>query len=164
MTGKHDPPTSYRFNKLRKSSGSYRVTLVKDAVEAANIDTTPPRPVFANLPVGGGVWIGFDIDRYTSQRTRVAVRHAVTTELDPDARIVGEFPVPLQGKLGSAVVTLPSQLVDETDLHTAERVTTIAIAPDLVLFVTEAKATASDVDMRSALDRARQTLYDRQDQ
>ncbi|MFW6435511.1 MAG: hypothetical protein ACOCY1_03950 [Halovenus sp.] len=161
MSGKHDPPATYQFNKLRESSGSYRVTLVKDAIEEAEIDTTPPRPVFAHIPAAEGSWIGFDVERYDSQRTRVAVRHAVTAELDSGMQIVGEFPVPLRGKLGSAVLTLPSQLIDGADLRSAERVTTIAVAPGLVLFVTEATVTDPEADVASALDRARQTLADR---
>lgn len=162
MTGRHDPPAAYQFNKLRESGGSYRVTLVKDAVDAAEIETRPPSSVFAQIPACDGVWVGFDISRYESQRTRVAVRHAVTAELDPDARVVGEFPVPLRGKLGSAVLTLPSQLLDEADLRAAERVTTIAVAEGLVLFVTEATATDPETGVASALERARQTLADRQ--
>lgn len=159
MSG-HDPPDAYRFNKLRDSSGSHRLTLVKAAIEAAEIDVEPPRPVFAHLPAGEGVWLGFDLERYGSQRTRVAVRRAVTAELDPDARVVGEFPVPMRGKLGSAVVTLPSRLVEEAGLREAERVTAVAVAPGLLLFLTKERAAAAG-DVGSALEGARGTLADR---
>lgn len=77
MTGTHDPPDSYGFNKLRESGGSNRLTLVKSAVEAADLDPRPPRPVLALIPVGAGTWVRFDVDRYDSQRARVAVRHAL---------------------------------------------------------------------------------------
>lgn len=161
MAGAHDPPEAYRFNKLRDSGGSYRLTLVKDAVERADVDIKPPRPELANIPAGDGAWVGFDTDRYGSQRTRVDVRRAVTAELAPRARIVGEYPVSVRGKLGSAVILVPKQLVDALGLEAAERVTSIAVAPGVLLFVTEEKATAPDTDIESALESARRAVPDR---
>jgi hypothetical protein len=158
MPGAHEPPADYRFNKLRDSGGSYRLTLVKDAVERADIDPRPPRPELANIPAGDGAWVGFDVDRYGSQQTRVEVRRAVTAELAPGERIVGEYPVSIRGKLGSAVILVPRQLIDALALETAERMTTIALAPGALLFVTEAKATASEPDVEAAIEAARSAV------
>lgn len=158
MPGAHEPPEDYRFNKLRDSGGSYRLTLVKAAVERADIDPRPSRPELANIPAGDGAWVGFDVDRYGSQRTRVDVRRAVTAELSPGKRIVGEYPVSIRGKLGSAVILVPRQLIDTLGLETAGRVTTIALAPGVLLFVTEAKAKASKSDLRAAIEAARSAV------
>lgn len=158
MVQDHDPPEAYQFNNLRKAGGSNRLTLVKASVENADIDPSPPRPRFAQIPAGGGVWIGFDIARYESQLDRVRIRHAVTEALLSDTRIVGEYSVPIQGKLGSAVILVPRQLVETLDLDSADRVTNIAIAPGILLFVTETKSTESPAAIETAIDAARQAV------
>lgn len=158
MSTDHAPPETYRFNKLRESSGSHRVTLVKAAVEAADVNPGPPRPVFANLPVGEGAWVAFDVSRYDSQVQRVRARRAATAELAPGTSVVGEFPVSIRGKLGSVVVLVPKQLVEALDLETAEQVTTVAIAPSAFLFLTASRVDAADGEIATAIEAAREAI------
>lgn len=136
MSAPHDPPETFRFNKLRSTGGSTRLTLVKDAVDQADIDPRPPRPELAHLPAAPGVWLAFAVERHPSQADRVAVRTAVTEALGSEAPIVGEFPVDLQGKLGSAVTLVPRQLVERADLDVGEDVTTISLGTGALLFAT----------------------------
>lgn len=133
---------SARTNKLRTTGGSHRLTLVKSAVDEAGIDTRPPRPTLAHLPAGRGVWLAFDVDRYPSQRDRVAARAAVTERFEPTEPVVGEFPVELRGKLGSAVTRVPGELLDRVGLETGDEVATVAVAPGALLVV--AAWTAAD--------------------
>lgn len=160
MTGSYGPPESFGFNKLRKSSGSHRLTLVKEAVRAAEIDPRPPRPVLALLPVSDGAWVGCDVDRHASQRARVDVRHALTAELAPETDVVGEYPVTVRGKLGSALLILPKQLVDTLYLESQERVTTVPVVAGCLLFATESLAADPETDLGAALDAARACFSD----
>jgi hypothetical protein len=160
MTPDHDPPESYRFNKLRESGGSYRLTLVKAAVDATGIDPKPPRQVLALLPVGPGVWIGFDVAHRESQLDRVRARSVATAELDPGARVVGEYPVRVRGKLGSAVVLVPRELVDALALDDAEQATTVAVGPATLLFATERRIDDSDGELAAACEAVRRELDD----
>lgn len=160
MTDTDDTPESFGFNKLRKSSGSHRLTIVKDAVQAAEIDPRPPRPVLALLPVCDGAWIGFDVDRHDSQRARVRVRHTLTAALAPDTQVVGEYPVAVRGKLGSALLILPKQLIDTLDLEVQERVTTIPVVTGCLLFATESFTEDPGNDLGAALEAARDRFPD----
>lgn len=137
MSALHDPPEEFQFNKLRKTGGSYRLTLVKPAVDEANIDPRPPRPELVHLPTAPCAWLGIDLEAHPVQTERVAARSAVTEELDPGIPMAGEFPVSLKGKLGSAVTRVPPDVVDRLDLETGTGVTTIAITDGALLFVTE---------------------------
>lgn len=158
MTESSGPADSYGFNKFRKSSGSHRLTLVKAAVQAAEIDPRPPRPVLALLPVADRAWVGFEVDRYDSQRDRVDVRYALTETLANDTHVIGEFPVTVRGKLGSALILLPKGLVDTLDLTVGDRVTTVPVATGCLLFVTESMATDPDTDLEAGLAAARDAL------
>lgn len=155
MTTEEAPPADYRFNKLRKTGGSHRLTLVKTAVREADLDPGPPRPVLAHIPAANGTWVAFHIRRYPSQQRRVRLRQAVTDELAANQPIVGEYPVELRGKLGSAITLVPKQLVDAVDIRTRDQVTTIAIAPEAVLFISEGATDAAGDRLRSAIDTAR---------
>lgn len=156
----HDPPDDYRFNKLRTVGGSYRLTLVKAAVDNGEIDPGPPRPVFAHIPASEGVWVGFEATRFDSQRDRVAVREAVTAALDGDEPVVGEFPVAIRGKLGSAVMRVPQQLAERVDMDVGARITTVAVAPGLVLFATEDRIDADEAQFAAAIEAARRAVDD----
>ena len=151
MANGHNPPADFQFNKLRTAGGSHRLTLVKAAVEQAKIDVGPPRPTIAHIPVGDGVWVGFDVDRYPSQLNRVRIRSQITNSFSPESTVVGEFPVPLQGKLGSAVTLVPKQLVESLESDTDVRVTTVALTPGLLLFATEQRITDGSIDIESVL-------------
>jgi hypothetical protein len=154
----HDPPVSFRFNKLRTTGGSYRLTLVKSAVDAAEVDPRPPRPELAHLPAARGAWLGIDIERHPDQRGRVAAREAVTVEFAPGASMVGEYPVPLRGKLGSAVTRIPGEIIDRLDLETGDQLTTIAIADGALLFVTQGLVESAPADVAAAIAGARVAL------
>jgi hypothetical protein len=138
VSAPHDPPETFRFNTLRSTGGSTRLTLVKAAVDAAGIDPRPPRPELAHLPAAPGVWLAFAVEEFPSQAERVAVRAAVSEALDSEAPVVGEFPVALQGKLGSAVTLVPRELVDRADLDLGQDVTTVSLGNGALLFVTKA--------------------------
>lgn len=158
MSAPHDPPETFRFNKLRSTGGSTRLTLVKDAVDQADIDPRPPRPELAHLPVAPGVWLAFDVQRHPSQAERVAVRTTVSEALGSEASVVGEFPVALQGKLGSAVTLVPRELVDRADLEVGEDVTTIALGPGALLFATRAVINGTGEEIAAGIRAARSAL------
>ncbi len=127
----------YEFNTLRTVGGSVRLTLLKDAAVAAEIDVAPPRPTLVHLPAAPGVWLGCILAQYPSQRERVRLRGVVTDTLATDMTIVGEYPVDLRGKVGSTVTSVPPALVERLGLEVGEGITTLPIAPGLVLFVSE---------------------------
>lgn len=154
----HDPPDEFRYNKLREVGGSYQLTLVKTAVDAAEIDSSPPRPVFAHIPAARGAWVAFDVDRYAAQRHRVRVRTAVTDELAPETTVVGEFPVAIRGKLGSAVTRVPQRLAERAGLERPAQITTIALGPGAVLVATQARVEAAGDELAAAIEAARQRL------
>lgn len=130
-------------------------------MDAADIEITPPRPMVAFLPVATGAWMGFEVDRYPSQLERVRVRTAVTRAVGSEADVVGEFPVALRGKVGSVVTLVPKSLVGSVDLSIGDRITTIAVAPGLLLFVTESLIEESETDMAGAIEAARNALSPR---
>lgn len=158
----HDPPDEYRYNKLREVGGSFQLTMVKAAVDDAEIDSGPPRPVFAHIPAAPEVWVAFDVDRYASQRHRVQVRTAVTDELAPGTTVVGEFPVAIRGKLGSAVTRVPQRLAERAGLERPAQITTIALAPGAVLLASEAEVEAAGDELAAAILAARERLDDEQ--
>lgn len=158
MSAPHDPPETFRFNKLRSTGGSTRLTLVKDAVDRAAIDPRPPRPELAHIPAAPGVWLAFAVERHSSQADRVAVRTAVSRALGSDAVIVGEFPVELQGKLGSAVTLVPRELVDRAELAGDEDVTTTALGPGALLFATRQVTTDNPDGIAAGIRGARSAV------
>lgn len=158
MSTPHDPPATFRFNKLRTTGGSSRLTLVKAAVERADVDPRPPRPELAHLPAAPGVWLALEVARHPSQTRRVAVRAAVSDCFDPEEPLVGEFPVTLKGKLGSAVTLVPSDLVDRIGLEAGTRVTTVAVGPGALLLVTAEVVDADPAAVAEAIDRAREAI------
>ena len=147
-----------RTNKLRTTGGSHRLTLVKAAVDEAGIDPRPPRPTLAHLPAGPGVWLAFDVDQYPSQRDRVAARAAVSDLFEPAEPIVGEFPIQLRGKLGSAVTRVPGELLDRVGLQTGDGVATIAVAPGALLVVAASVAGERPEEVAAAAEAARAAL------
>lgn len=158
MAAPHDPPETFRFNKLRTTGGSTRLTVVKEAVEGAGIEPRPPRPELAHLPAAPGVWLALDVERYPSQTDRVAIRSAVSDRFPTGEPLVGEFPVELQGKLGSAVTLVPRQLVDRADLEPGERVTAVALHPGALLFLTRTVVEADPDGPAAAIRAARETI------
>lgn len=152
----HNPPETYRFNKLREAGGSIRLTLVKAALETADVDPRPPRPLFAHIPAGDGVWLAFDVEQYESQQTRVRARSALTAKIPGDSHVVGEYPISLRGKLGSGVTIVPKRLADTVGVTVGDDVTTIAVGPGVLLFVAEQQVSALDVG--STLEAIRETL------
>lgn len=158
VSATHDPPEDFQFNKLRQTGGSYRLTLVKPAVDRANIDPRPPRPELVHLPASPCAWLGIDLEAHPSQSDRVAAREAVTDKLAPGTPMAGECPVSLKGKLGSAVTRVPQDVVDRLDLETGNRVTTITITDGALLFVTERVIEDSPETVLEAVAAARATL------
>jgi hypothetical protein len=158
MAPSHDPPDSFKYNTVREAGGSTRLTMLKAAVDEADIDPSPPRPVFAHIPAAEGIWLAFAVDAYDSQLTRVQVRTALTEAVSPETRIVGEYPIPVTGKLGSAITLVPKRLAEAIDLSIDDGVTTIAVAPELLLFATEDRIASMDVE--AALDATRDALPD----
>lgn len=152
----HDPPESYRYNKLRKAGGSTRLTLVKSAVDTAGIDTRPPRPLVAHIPAGDGVWIAFEVDEYGSQQLRVRTRTALTAELSGDRKIVGEYPVPLRGKLGSAVTLVPKRLAETVGIEIGDQISTVAVTSGVLLLLEEERV--SELDVAAVLEAIRTVL------
>lgn len=149
---------SARANKLRTTGGSHRLTLVKGAVDEADIDTRPPRPTLAHLPAGPGVWLAFDVELYPSQRDRVAARAAVSNRFEPTEPVVGEFPVELRGKLGSAVTRVPGELLDRVGLKTGNEVATIAVAPGALLVIDASTVVDRPVAVAEAIEAAHTAL------
>ena len=158
MPPPHEPPDTFRFNTLRTTGGSTRLTLVKAAVQEAGIEPRPPRPELAHLPAAPGVWLALDVDRHSEQARRVAVRTAVSEAFGVESPIVGEFPVELQGKLGSAVTLVPRQLVDRAALESGTPVTTIAVGPGALLFVIQPVVDAEPAAVTAAIAAAREAL------
>jgi antitoxin component of MazEF toxin-antitoxin module len=152
----HDPPESYQFNKLRDAGGSTRLTLVKSAVDTAGIAPRPPRPQVAHIPAGDGVWLAFDVDQYDSQQTRVEARKALTAQLPGDSRIVGEYPVSLRGKLGSAVTIVPKELAETVGIEIGDQISTVAVTSGVLLFLEEERV--SELDIVTILDAIRAVL------
>lgn len=158
MSPSNDLPETFQFNKLRDAGGSTRLTLVKSAVAAANIDPKPPRPLIAHIPAGDGIWLGFDVDQYESQQTRVDARTALTAELPGDNRIVGEYPVPLTGKLGSSVTLIPKGLADTVSVSVEDCITTVPVTSGVLLFIQEERA--SELDTETVLEAIREIVHD----
>ena len=158
MSTAHDPPRTYAFNKLRTTGGSYRLTLVKAAVNQAAIEVRPPRPVMAHLPAAPGAWIAVDPTVHDSQRTRVAARAAVTAKLAPEYAAVGEFPVHLQGKVGSAVTRVPGEVVERVEVQAGDQLTTIALGPGAVLLVAQRLVSSSPETVAEATAEGRAVL------
>lgn len=158
MSASHDPPETYRFNKLRSTGGSARLTLVKAAVDRAEIDARPPRPVFAHLPAAPGAWLAADVDVYESQRRRVEARAAVTGQLATDFSAVGEFPIHLKGKLGSAVTRVPKGVLDHANLEVGEEITAIAVGSGAVLLLTKQVVYDDLHDIEETIAAARTSL------
>lgn len=154
----HDPPEVYRYNKLRTTGGSSRLTLVKAAVDRADVDPRPPRLELAHLPAAPGVWLALDVARYPAQTDRVAVRSAVSEAIETEGPIVGEFPVTLQGKLGSAVTLVPSDLVDRIDLESGTPVTTVALGPGALLLVAADVVEGEREAVGTAIEWAREAV------
>lgn len=150
--------TNVRFNKLRTTGGSSRLTLVKGAVDEAGIDPRPPRPTLGHLPAGPGVWLAFDLEQYPSQSDRVAARVAVSEALGIDESIVGEFPVELRGKLGSAVTRVPGELVERVDVSVGERLAVIAVAEGALLVAAERVVDEQSGAIERAVDAAQTAL------
>lgn len=147
-----------RTNKLRTTGGSFRLTLVKGAVDKAGIDPRPPRPTLAHLPAAPGAWLAFDVDRYPSQRDRVAVRAAVTERLAPETTIVGEFPVELRGKLGSAVTRVPGELLEAVDIAAGDELANTAIGTGCILVLCKSSVTVDPEIISDAIEAARERL------
>lgn len=159
VSPQHDPPASCQFNKLRKAGGSKRLTLVKAAVDAAGIESSPPRPLLAHIPAGDGIWLAFDTDQFESQCERVEIRTGLSEHVSPSEQIVGEYPVFLRGKLGSSVTIVPKRLSDSVGVAVEDQITTIAVGTGMLLFLTE--SAASEIDIELVLERLRQELDDR---
>jgi antitoxin component of MazEF toxin-antitoxin module len=158
MSTAHDPPRTYGFNKLRTTGGSYRLTLVKAAVNRATIEVRPPRPVLAHLPAAPGAWIAVDPALHESQPTRVEARVAVTGAFEPEYLAVGEFPVHLQGKVGSAVTRIPGEVVERVEVETGDQVTTIALGHGAVLLVAQRLVSSRPEAVVEATTAGRATL------